>query len=402
MGRSKREDRQNGNMRIVFICSTGTSEYWINLANAISKKCDLHLFLPSSLRNPKMSLYLEESVNVHYFKKFKFFDVRNIFSLLRLCRQILKLGPSLVHLPGGIPFGLPMIYPLMKMKCPLVITIHEPVPRITPLKYIDFDANVVVQSPYSPLESLYERLLLQIHMRTASAVIVAGKSVEREATQYWKSRKYRIFTVPFGAYVHYTKLIKLPVKEEETTVLFFGTMRPGKGLGYLIKAEPAISRKIKDLKIIIAGRGSATARGIYRGMIRNSQHFEIYDHFLEDEQLCELFQRASIVVLPYYGPQSQSGVVFTAYAFLKPVVITNVGSLPEAVTHGETGLVIPQHSVEALSNAIITLLKDENTRERMKQNIHKRISSEQSWNTIAESMLVLYQKFMIRTHLTES
>jgi len=390
--RHNKQDRRNSSMRIVFICSTGTSEYWINLANAISKKCDLHLFLPSSLRNPKMSLYLENSVNVHYFEKFKFFDVRNIVSLIRLYGEILRLSPSLIHLPGGTPFGLPMIYPLTKMRYPLIITIHEPNPSITPLKYVDSDTNVVVQSPYSPLELIYERLLLQIHMRMADAVIVAGKSVERVAAQYWKSRKCRIFTVPFGAFIHYTKLIKLPVQEEETTVLFFGTIRPGKGLGYLIKAEPSISRKIKGLKIIIAGRGSATARGIYRGMIRNSQHFEIYDHFLEDEQLCELFQRASIVVLPYYGPQSQSGVVFTAYAFLKPVVITNVGSLPEAVTHGETGLVIPQHSVEALSNAIITLLKDEKTRKRMKKTINKRISSEQSWNTIAENMLAVYQR----------
>lgn len=381
-------------MRIVYICSTGTSEYWINLANAISKKCDLHLFLPNSLRNPEMSLYLEESVNVHYFKKFKFFDVRNIVSLLRLYNEILKLNPSLIHLPGGTPFGLPIIYPLTKMRYPLIITIHEPIPRITQLKYIDLDTNVVAQSPYSPLESLYERLLLQIHMRMANAVIVAGKSVERETAQYWKSQKCRIFTVPFGAFVHYTKLIKFPVKEEETTVLYFGTMRPGKGLGYLIKAEPAISREIKDLKIIIAGRGSAAARNIYRGMIRNAQHFEIYDYFLDDERLCELFQRASLVVLPYYGPQSQSGVLFTAYAFLKPVVITNVGSLPEAVTHGETGLIVPQHSVEALCNAIIALLKDEKTRKRMKESIYKRISNEQSWNAIAESMLAVYQRFM--------
>jgi glycosyltransferase involved in cell wall biosynthesis len=306
--------------------------------------------------------------------------------MLKLYVEILKLGPSLIHLPGGTPFGFPIIYPLIKLRYPLIITGHEPI--LYTIKYLDLNTGTRVPPPYSPLESFYSWLLLQIHMNMANAVIVAGKSLEKETAQYWKSRKFKIFTVPFGPFIHYTKLIKSTVEEDKNAVLFFGTICPGKGLGYLIRAEPRISREIKDFKIIIAGRGSS----IYKSMIRNPEHFEIHDYYVKDEQLCELFQRASVVILPYYGLKSQSGVLFTAYAFLKPVVVTNVGCLPDAVSHGETGLIIEPKSIEALSNAIITILKNEKLRKKMKENIYKKITNGYSWNRITERLLDVYNK----------
>jgi glycosyltransferase involved in cell wall biosynthesis len=174
-------------------------------------------------------------------------------------------------------------------------------------------------------------------------------------------------------------------------VLFFGTLSPRKGFEYLLRAEPAVSREIKGLKIIVAGRGF----GVYKKMVANSKRFEVYDHYIRDEQLCELFQRASLVVLPYTWIH-QSGVLFTAYAFGKPVIVTKVGSLTEVVSHGETGLVIEPKSAKALSNAIITLLKNEKMREKMKENIYKRITNEYSWNRIAEIMLDVYYKIIKR------
>jgi glycosyltransferase involved in cell wall biosynthesis len=366
--RTQKAKTSTAKIRIAYICSSGAHEYWINLANAISQKCELHLFLPDTVKKSKIPFYLEEKINTHYFKKFKFYDIRNIVSLFRLYREILKLAPNLIHLPGGIVFGLPIIYPLIKLRFPLVISVHEP----TPL-----------------LMSLYDRLLLKIHMIIADAVIVAGETIKRETNRYWKFSKDKVFVVPFGAYVHYSKLIKSPIKENGNAVLFFGTLSPRKGFEYLIRAEPAVSREIKGLKIIVAGRGFS----VYRNMVANSKRFEVYDHYISDEQLCELFQRASLVVLPYIWIH-QSGVLFTAYAFGKPVVVTKVGSLPEVVSHGETGLVIEPKSVKALSNAIITLLKNEKMREKMKENIYKRITNEYSWNRIAEIMIDVYYKII--------
>lgn len=351
-------------IKIVYICSSGAHEYWINLVNAMSKKCDVHLFLPDSIKKSSIPRYLEETIIIHYFRKFKFYDIRNIISILRLYKKIQELSPSIIHLPGGIPFGLPIIYPLIKLRFPVVITAHEPIPRTIPL---------------------YDAILLKILVSLADAIIVAGEAVKRETMLYWKTKKLRIFAVPFGAFIHYNKLIKSLVKEDDGAVLFFGAITPHKGPEYLIEAEPLVSRKIKHFKIIFAGRGFS----MYKKLVKNPESFEIHDRFIEDDQLCELFQRASVVVLPYIS-SFQSGVIFTAYAFLKPVIVTKVGSLPESVLHLETGLIIEPKSAEALSKAIITILKNKEMRDKMKENIHKKIMEQYSWNRIAQIMLDAY------------
>ncbi|HEY3297251.1 MAG TPA: glycosyltransferase, partial [Armatimonadota bacterium] len=63
------------------------------------------------------------------------------------------------------------------------------------------------------------------------------------------------------------------------------------------------------------------------------------------------FAAADIVVLPYRSA-TQSGVVQVAYNFVRPVIVTEVGGLPEAVEQGKTGLLVPPEDPEALAQAI--------------------------------------------------
>ena len=77
----------------------------------------------------------------------------------------------------------------------------------------------------------------------------------------------------------------------------------------------------------------------------------------------ELFQRASIVVLPYIEG-SQTGIIPIAYSFKKPVIATNVGSISEVVEDGVTGFIVPPRDSHALADAIIKILKDDDLRKR--------------------------------------
>ena len=56
-------------------------------------------------------------------------------------------------------------------------------------------------------------------------------------------------------------------------------------------------------------------------MIQDATRFEIHDGFIPSDAVCQLFQRASLVVLPYISA-STSGILMTAYVFGKPVVTT--------------------------------------------------------------------------------
>ena len=116
----------------------------------------------------------------------------------------------------------------------------------------------------------------------------------------------------------------------------------------------------------------------------NWEKFEIHNRYIPNEEVSNFFDEASVVVLPYVEA-SQSGVVAISFAFGKPVVVTNVGSLSEVVDHGNTGFVVSPKSVSELANAIIKLLSDDNLREIMGQKALKFSKTELSWDEIAKT-----------------
>ena len=119
--------------------------------------------------------------------------------------------------------------------------------------------------------------------------------------------------------------------------------------------------------------------------------FEIYNKFISHEEVSELFQRASVVVLPYIDA-SQSGIVPIAYAFKKPVVVTNVGSIPEVVDDGKTGFIVPPRDSKALADAIIKLLKNDKLRKEMGEHAYKKMKEELSWDKIAKKTIEVYKE----------
>ena len=97
------------------------------------------------------------------------------------------------------------------------------------------------------------------------------------------------------------------------------------------------------------------------------------------------------MVLPYIEA-SQSGIVSLAYTFGKPVVVTNVGSIPEVVDDGQTGIIVPPENAEALAKALVELLNDDEKRERMGQNALFKAKTMLSWETIAEQTAAVYRQ----------
>lgn len=66
---------------------------------------------------------------------------------------------------------------------------------------------------------------------------------------------------------------------------------------------------------------------------------EIIDGYIPDNEVEKYFMASDIVVLPYESA-TQSGIVQIEYGFDRPVIVTNVGGLPDVVTNGKTGYVV--------------------------------------------------------------
>jgi glycosyltransferase involved in cell wall biosynthesis len=144
----------------------------------------------------------------------------------------------------------------------------------------------------------------------------------------------------------------LGLETDTPTLLFFGFVRPYKGLRHLLEAMPAILSHRK-VRLVVAGEFWHDRQDyidlIGRLGIRDS--ITLIDRYVPNEDIGSLFAAADLVVQPY-ETATQSGVTQIAFDAGRPVVVTRVGGLAETVRHGETGYVVPPFDPRAIAEAI--------------------------------------------------
>lgn len=140
--------------------------------------------------------------------------------------------------------------------------------------------------------------------------------------------------------------------DPETLLLFFGAVRPYKGLDVALEAMARLPAG-RDIRLLVEGRfweGRERTDRLVRELGLEGR-VEIRDEYVSNEDAALAFSASDAVVLPYRSA-SQSGVAQLAFAYGKPVVATRVGGLPAAIDHGRTGLLVPPEDPDALAGAI--------------------------------------------------
>lgn len=183
----------------------------------------------------------------------------------------------------------------------------------------------------------------------------------------------------------------LNIKDNEKVLLFFGFVREYKGLKYLIEAIPTVIEKIPDIKLLVVGEFAGDKDKYLDIMQREKveEYIQIYDGYIPDQEVEKFFAASDIVVLPYISA-TQSGIVQIAYGFEKPVVVTNVGGLPEVVKNGKTGYVVEAENSGAIAQAIIKFFESDN-REAFESAIQKE-ADRYSWDSMSKKIYELMDK----------
>ena len=358
-------------MRIICL-SFWFYDYTIQLANSLSKKETVMLMLPNYTPGEYLSA-IDNGVKLYLFK-----PPRHLYypSSLSMSYDIIKrttiFNPDVVHFQvSGLPLYL--LLPLLKLKrCPLIGTFH--------------DVKLHIGE-----ENLLTELLFRCARNCSDEIILHGEKLKKIMMRQYNIPKERVHVIPIGEHevAPFKKYEREDIKEDGNLILFFGRIWKYKGLEYLIKAEPMITKEVPDAKIVIAGAGENFKK--YEEMMVNRDNFIVHNYRIPYKEGAELFQRCSLVALPYIDA-SQSGVISTAYGFKKPVVVTDVGAIPEIVDDGITGFIVPPKNPEALADAIIKLLNDEKLRKQMGENAYKKLKKDLSWDKIAEKTIGVYKK----------
>ena len=207
----------------------------------------------------------------------------------------------------------------------------------------------------------------------------------------------RVHVIPHGAFDYLTRQPgERPLPDELAAVkgpvvLFFGLLRPYKGLDVLLEAF----REIEGAELWVVGMPRMPLEPLREAAARAASPVRFVDRFVTDPEIPAYFRRADLVVLPY-REIDQSGVLYTALAFGKPMVLSEVGGFPAlAEQHGAARLV-PPGDASALRNAIDQLLRDEPARRELAEAAAHAAAGPFSWDHIAERTLALYRELLER------
>jgi glycosyltransferase involved in cell wall biosynthesis len=150
------------------------------------------------------------------------------------------------------------------------------------------------------------------------------------------------------------------------TALFFGGLRPSKGIEDLIAAWEQVRYEV-EARLVIAGEPEGVDPAALQEQVDRigvSVSVTILPEYQPIDRVAALMRAATVVVLPYRSATA-SGVLHIAYAFGRPVVATALGALAEDVIPGETGLLVPPGDTTALARALIKMLADPAEASRM-------------------------------------
>ena len=160
-------------------------------------------------------------------------------------------------------------------------------------------------------------------------------------------------------------------------MLFFGLVRPYKGVDLLVEAFAVTP---EDAVLLVVGMPRTPIEPLERRAqeLGIAERVRFVPHFVPDEEVPSYFRRADMVVLPY-REIDQSGVLYTALAFGSPLLLSAVGGFPEIAARGAARLVEPG-SVESLRAGLVELLEDAGGRRAMRRGGTALAAGEHSWD----------------------
>ena len=347
---------------ISFNITGGLNHYISCLANELALICDLRLYVPMGFDKSWI-----DKVDVHEMPipNSKEAAARMVFHpqrYLQMFDEIRDFKPDIIHINERNLGFFPVLSLFDNKK--IVLTIHDPV------------RHIGSGSWYSGIETA-------AFLQMAQNIIVHGEKFRK----CYPSK--RVFVIPHGEYGRFQGTSSTII-EEPDTLLFFGRITMYKGIDVLVQAMKDVWAVRPQTRLIIAGSGDLKALGIDTS---GEPRIELLNTYIPNEEVSNLFQRASIIVLPYIEG-TQSGVLATALALGKPTVATRVGCFEETIEDGKNGLLVNPGETEGLSKAILELL----TNEALRRDIGKRAKEYSDeflqWGPIARVTKESYQKIL--------
>ncbi len=291
-------------------------------------------------------------------------DVRRLPELRRLRRATAAWEPDVVHVQDSLTHDVRLAvaggWPWRRY----ALTVHDPEPH----------PGDLAPSRWATARRRYLR-------RHADLLFAHSTRIEAELRRLGDVRGAAV-VVPHGL----SPLPPAPLPHR-ASLLFFGRIAAYKGLDTLLEAMPLVWDRLPDVTLTVAGDGTLPELPAL-----HDSRVELRHEYVPEEALRELFGDASLVVLPY-RQASQSGVGSEAKRFGRPLVVTDVGGLPELVDASCGRLVAPEDP-PALAAAILEVLDTPGLVEQLAAGAAASAAAA-SWPAVGAATLAAYRRHLL-------
>lgn len=288
----------------------------------------------------------------------QFFTIgnRNLDFLLskKIRKQLCHLKPDMIHIQDT--YVLPAaIMANSQMRIPSVVTVRNSV--------LDETWDQMFRPPFSMMLKRRNKRIVSA-LKEVDHIIAVSEYIKNELTgRGIDSRKisciYNLSPSPKSAMV--------PSLKRDDSVLLFapGFLAKFKGFFILIYAMRSVIASGVNARLVISGDGPQKRR-----LLKLTKDLMLESHIkftgkVDFDVLYDLYSSSDIVIFPSLYPEPLGRVSLEAMFFGKPVIASSVGGIPEIVKNGKNGLLVPPNNPTKLADAIITLTKDPEVRDRM-------------------------------------
>ena len=304
----------------------------------------------------------------------------NPFNWIKVGNQIRKKKPDMVVFAYWMSFMAPCFG-----------TIAKQIRKNHKTRCIGLIHNMI---PHEP--NILDKYLPPYFVKQMDGFTTLSHAVIKDIDQFDKHNKPKSWA-PHPIYDHYGKLIdkiearkQLGLSADGKYVLFFGFIRDYKGLDLLIDAFGDLRLQDMGVRLLVAGEFYGDPQP-YLNRIRSLDISDIvilHNDYIPDNKVNLYFRACDIVAQPY-KTATQSGVTQVAFHFERPMLVTNVGGLPEIVPDGKIGYVV-NPDAQDIADALVRYYK-ENKEEEFTAGVREE-KRKYGWDRMTTAVLNSYSQ----------
>jgi len=349
----------------------GIAKYCYSLAQELEKRHDL-LLLSYRRQYPQLLYGKKSQVDSaceterisHEFKHLSYdIDSVNPLSWIETSQKVASFNPDILILPWWVAYWAPMyLYLIHSLKK-------------KGIKIVFLCINV-----FEHEDNSFKIFFTKLVLKRIDSIIVHSEQEKSEILEFNSRATVKKHLLPIFDYDDQPTARR---DRKNLNLLFFGFVRPYKGLDTLLKAIGILGNREISLKI--AGE-FWNDKDDYVRLVREldiAGKVEIVDGYLSDRDMSLCFSWADLVVLPY-RKSITSGVIATAYGFRKPVLATDVGGFHEVIRDGLTGKIVPADDPQSLADGIHWFLTNQQI--DFAENIGEFTSRDMSWSSLVDTI----------------